>query len=1718
MVNSNDQVAPGPPRGQTVDNRLDSDRISSPAATGGAGTFFEQNVAAYWLAQLLVGGIPPILHRATVVEVHLQTEHLGWHTDDFLIICRDGSGHQRKLAGQVKRSFRVSSSNEECRRTMEDFWKDFKDPGHFAIENDRFAIVIQRGTNTLLEHFAGLLDCARAARDAAEFEHRLTTPGFVSTKVREYCVHIQEIIGDVEGRSIVAGEVWSFLRVLHVLSLDLSSATHQTEAMIKSLLAHTTDEQDLLGAAEASWATLLQVAGSGMSEARSFRHDDLPGELRQRHAELGSSEQRALGTLADHSTLILDGIRSTIGNELHLKRARLTHLVMQELESNQVVLISGPAGSGKSSIAKDVITVLATEHFTFAFRAEEFAHPHLDGTLQSSQVPANAAMLRAILASQDRKILLVESVERLLEKLTRDAFNDLLTLVATDRSWRLILTCRDYSADLVRTGFLEFANIGYAVVPVPHLDDDELSQVESTYPELARPLNDAGLRELLRNPYILDKALQIPWTTERSLPQNERDFRALFWHDIVRVDYHAAGGMPRRREETLIQIAVRRARALSLHVHSTDLDPEAVERLKVDSLVVSPEGNPNLLAPAHDVIEDWAILRWIDEQHALYRDAVGEFSQSLGTYPAIRRTYRKWIGELLERDPRSADELFEAVVHEEALSAQFRDDTLVSLLRSPASTAFLHRHSAELFANNKQLLRRVIHLLRVACVTTPAWLPRTETHASLFNVPDGSAWACVLQLLQAHLQSFAREDQALLLGLIKNWAQGVTRENPYPKGAESVVSIAHWLLIEFGGYQYEDKRKQVLEVIAKIPAADPERFAELLRTSARSGERDGTTEEIRRIILAGLKGMPAVRDMPDLVVAAAKDYLLCSEADLRRERYYSSSLRVETVFGISPSGNHGFFPASAYRGPYLSLLQYHPQDGLNFIVDVFNHSADWYAHPRVPDPLSDAPFEITLTFADGTSQTQWCNPRLWNLYRGASVGPYALQSFLMALERWLLVYAESYPQRLDTVLLSILRRSYSAALTAVVASVATAHPYHAGETLLVLLSSPMCIQLDRHRMALERQTRAAASMFDALSGLNASDKIYHNEREEANAWSHRDQDLEMAILSLQLSSFAPRVHEILDSHRSELPSTDEQDDGHRSWRLSMHRMDLRRYSLVENMRDASATTQDSAPIDDENGPQYIQLSSKTLDADVQEMVDQSSSELQSFNASLGLLMWAHSVFSYEDEPNYDPVQWKERLQEAQSRNGEDSTGSDLVRGGPGYVAAVCVRDHWNEMSSVDRDWCLGRVCSQVEREGNNWNRFERVQVNSMSADRPCAWVLPLLVGKPTTETQSSQLKKAFPTALTHAVGEVRQYAALGIGRHLWEIDRNLALRSVNALATEALLVQEAVEARAQKLDEAEAEAAVTVRLMFYDDDAIAEDAYQTLNVSGWFGAEANKQILAILAQAPTESAAKLAFERLAQTLVQWWNRDVEARPRVRQEWDYRTEATLTELLVRFLLRTNSTYASSIVDSLIGAMDRYPDKVHRIVQKLISIEDRQPNTPQFWSLWTQFANGVRQARWLRQIDDEHARGEEMLSAIFLNSWWKDEVRHWRSLEGYDEHIHGLFEALPTSSTVFDKYIRFLYHIGEQSLPEAFVRVANQLQQGSVQQVLRSSNTIFMLEVLLRPFIYGRPLELKRRRTLREAVLFLLDSLVENGSSAAFRMRDDFVTPIPAHNDG
>ncbi len=1700
--------------------------VPSPAATGGAGTFFEQHVGAYWLSHLLVRGIPPILHDCCIVEVGFQVNRLGWNTDDFLVTGEAGSGSRHQLLGQVKRTFTVSATDDDCKKAIQDFWRDFHNAQLFSPATDRLTLVTLRGTQTLLEYFSGLLDCARVSRDGVEFTQRLTTKGLLNAKAVHYCEVIRSIVTDVEGRAISTEELWPFLRVLHVLSLDLNTATRQTEAMVKSLLAHTTADHDPVGAADATWNALLRVIGEAMPEARDYRQLDLPESLRRRHTQIGSSEQRTLRALADHSGVILGGIRSTIGLDLHLQRGRLVQQLLDHLDIAQVVLVSGPAGSGKSGVAKDVVCTLAADHFTFSFRAEEFARPHIDETLRQMQVPASAAVLGSILATQGRKILLVESVERLLEASTRDAFTDLLTLVTKDSGWRLILTCRDYSADLVRSCFLEASRVGHAVLAIPQLGDDELEEVRRAHPALTRPLASPALRQILCNPYVLDKALQIRWGDEQALPQNEREFRALFWREIVRVDQRPAGGMPRRRDDAFVQVALRRARALTLHAPCDDMDAEVTAALQADSLVAVAGANGTLLAPAHDVLEDWAILHWLDVQYELLDGSVRHLADAVGSHPAVRRTYRKWVSELVQQNSSAADAVFRAVLHDGDLPPHFRDDTLISLLRSPASAALLGSHSTELLANDKHLLRRIIHLLRVACVAAPPWLPKTQATATLFYVPDGPSWGCVLRLAQNNLDVFSAADCGLLLGLIEDWARGVTVWTPYPDAAEATAAIAHWLLPRFGGYRSKDQQKRTIQVIAKIPNADRKRFARLLRGSRDPQKRRQESQVLRELVFDGTEGTAAARDLPKTVCAVALRYLLSSEDDLRRRREYVSDLGLETLFGIKSGRHHGFFPASAFRGPLCSLLQHHPRQGIRLMIGVFNHSAEWYARPRVRSEYVEPPFETPLTFADGTTRVQWCNSRLWNLYRGTSVGPYVLQSMLMAFERWLLSFAEAYPQDLDALLTDILKRSGSAALTAVVASVATAHPRRSGETLLVLLGSPVCILLDRQRLSGESgSTSKLMGMMPRLDGRNA---VYEEERKQADALPHRGSDLETAIANLQLGPCAERVHAILDHHRAELPPVEEQSDAIRMWRLALHRMDLRQYRVADKNTPSLAEE-----VIAEDAPQQIPLMLNTPDPDLQEMAEQTATHFHALNVRIGALMWGMQVFQREEGGTHDPSRWRERLTDARRIEREGIGGGDPGHGAPGYIAAVCVRDHWDELTQEEREWCTDHLCGELERTANQWNHFARVQRYQMAPDRPAAWVIPLLVGKNLADDRASRVRRALVTAITHPVTEVRWSAAQGVGKYLWTVDRQLTLHCVNAIALEATLLHRAVEAESERLRQAQdfqryhsgewhdqiaATVATDIHHRVLEGGEIPDDAYANLDMSERDGAEAGGRILTILEVAPTEPAAVDGFTRLAVTLVEWWDADDERQHDERQrryERHYETESALADRLETFLARSPTAVATAILQPILCAIDRHPKEVERILQGLIQREDQRPNPRHFWSLWALFAERVRQARWLPGIDGEYAEGKEMVSAIFLGRWWKEHVRHWTSLQGYADRVHALFETLPPSAAALEHYARFLYRVGGQSLPAAFIGVARQVQKGNTADLMRNDNTIFILESILQRYVYGRPRELKQHAELRSAVLTLLDILVELGSSAAFRMRDDFVTPASAH---
>jgi hypothetical protein len=180
----------------------------------------------------------------------------------------------------------------------------------------------------------------------------------------------------------------------------------------------------------------------------------------------------------------------------------------------------------------------------------------------------------------------------------------------------------------------------------------------------------------------------------------------------------------------------------------------------------------------------------------------------------------------------------------------------------------------------------------------------------------------------------------------------------------------------------------------------------------------------------------------------------------------------------------------------------------------------------------------------------------------------------------------------------------------------------------------------------------------------------------------------------------------------------------------------------------------------------------------------------------------------------------------------------------------------------------------------------------------------------------------------------------------------------------------------------------------------------------------------------------------------------------------------------------------------------------LLSDIIVAEDTQRSGAAFWSVWQLVADQFLAGSLAAQIDDR-GRGASLLERLFLGVEWKMGVEDWQPLHGQHQRIVGLFRSLPPGPWVFAAYTRYLRSVGGGSLPGAFVPLAEGLVALPADQAL-IGDTQFHLEVMLAHFVHGTPSALKADPRINAAVASLLDQMVERGSAAAYRMRDDFVT--------
>ncbi len=1312
-----------------------SDRPVSPAATGDRGGSFEQLVDVCYLAYLLTQGAPPFMCGSTLSEVHFQAEHLGWATDDLLLVGVV-AGHKRTVAIQVKSSLTLTSENGECMQVFADAWKDFNNPKIFDLQHDGLVLVCGPLPVATNRRWRIMLDAARAALDAADWLHRLTLPGYLGQGTSTAKDALRALLDSANGAPVSDTQLWEFAKVFEFQCLDLLEAGSTTEAAVRSLLAFTAtpSAQSPSDAAARSWGDLLAlVLAKGPTVAASYDYAKLPADLRQRHAKAPSITAATRNAVNAHSAIVERGVRTTIGGKVALGRKDLVATVLAAWEEHRILCVSGPAGSGKSGVAKVVFDQVKQQGLAAAFRAESFGAPHLNDVFAPHGF--DTEQLLALAALHPRKWIWIESVERLLEKFERHAFLDLLRLAAADPTIRLILTCRDYQVDSVRSATFGAAGLTFVHVAVPGLNDEELAEAARQMPALDVPLSVPRLRELLRNLFMLEKAVGLNWAAKESLPQNEREFRAKVWREVIRRDDRPAGGLPSKRAFAFIEIAMRRAQKLEVFVDAADLDPEALRLLRDDGLTVSPDTDDAWVATAHDVLEDWALLEWLTQKWRRNETDIPAFLAQIGTFPALRRAYRRWLTEWFGADPTGADRFVLSLLASSA-AAHWRDDTLAAALLSSTAADFIVRNEDTLVANNLSLLRQCIHLVRVACKTSPPWLQNREATNVTRLVPAGPAWGAIVDLAYKHQGTFGADDRPLLVGLLTDWSLSVTSTQPYPSGADSAARLAHLLLPADEDYSFRsDGLNQALAaVMLKVPKPVEKELHERVRASVEDDRWDRDRPGLAGRILDHFAASAVARDYPDLVIESFEAYVgfTFTNQPVDRRSFYRKAM-VE-AFGLPARLDHEDHAKSALSGPILNLLTYHPAKGLDLVIRVMNFSAAAYGRPDNHAEFIEKPALISLELLDGTEVEQWANSRLWLMYRGASVAPSVLCSALMALEEWLFRLAESTPGELEGVLLDLLRRSNNVAVTAVVVSVAQAYPALAGGAGVALLTCPAFFHLDRARFVSDSTNREQI-FDDAFPPVDAEHAIFAAERRVTHEKAHRHESLELLAVRLQFGPQRGAVHKLLDDYQAELPPVADQDEEIKLWRLLLHRIDLRNFAVTQKTPDGRWLIQPTAPA-----------------SDVQAVVEQHRPRMERTTRRMGIWLWASQCWERKTDGTSDPNEWRSRLEEARKMEAEeDSTGiEERVEGSAvPQVAAICIRDHWGELASEQRDWCVACVCHHAAEGGDNSDRIANVLRGVLDLNQEAAEVLPILLGKSLPEAQREQVLTSLAIALTH---------------------------------------------------------------------------------------------------------------------------------------------------------------------------------------------------------------------------------------------------------------------------------------------------------------------------------------------------------------------------------
>ncbi|NOZ57417.1 MAG: hypothetical protein GXO73_11600, partial [Calditrichaeota bacterium] len=272
-------------------------------------------------------------------------------------------------------------------------------------------------------------------------------------------------------------------------------------------------------------------------------------------------------------------------------------------------------------------------------------------------------------------------------------------------------------------------------------------------------------------------------------------------------------------------------------------------------------------------------------------------------------------------------------------------------------------------------------------------------------------------------------------------------------------------------------------------------------------------------------------------------------------------------------------------------------------------------------------------------------------------------------------------------------------------------------------------------------------------------KFYAEERRKAALRPWRRRHLEELAIELQLTPARDEVFDILDRYRADLPNSPNDDESGEVWRYRLHRMDVRGWKVEE---------------DREN--KRVIIKPGKLDEDLAEKQEAAMQDNALRERFTKLLLWAEKTYAGEPFDAEYYSDFHDALTEAKElrefvAGGQSDVLIQMQAGGIVTAAAVCIRDHLEELDEKAISWAIEQILGAIQASLKKTNSLAHHDRTNMNGTQAAAEALPGLVALANEDKEGLEgLRSVIALTITHPNDAVRRSAARGIRDKMWQHD------------------------------------------------------------------------------------------------------------------------------------------------------------------------------------------------------------------------------------------------------------------------------------------------------------------------------------------------------------